>query len=98
MRYNVEVKEINYGTVQVEASSPEEAIAKAELPIPWAIPFGNPENMSFPMPSGCGTETVMPGEQMEVCRFPQKHGICSILVIAGLHCFLVDKLPLVLFT
>ena len=30
MRYNVEVKEINYGTVQVEASSPEEAIAKAE--------------------------------------------------------------------
>ena len=30
MRYNVEVKEINYGTVQVEANSPEEAIAKAE--------------------------------------------------------------------
>lgn len=30
MRYNVEVKEVNYGTVQVEASSPEEAIAKAE--------------------------------------------------------------------
>jgi hypothetical protein len=40
----------------------------------------------------------MPGEQMEVCRFPQKHGICSILVITGLHCFLADKLPLVLFT
>ncbi len=30
MKYAVEVKEINYGTVEVEATSPEEALNKAE--------------------------------------------------------------------
>lgn len=32
MRYRVQVKEINYGTVIVEANSAEEAIEKAEGP------------------------------------------------------------------
>lgn len=30
MKYSVEVKEINYGTIVVDASSPEEAKAKAD--------------------------------------------------------------------
>ena len=30
MKYSVDVKEINYGTIVVDAKSPEEAIEKAE--------------------------------------------------------------------
>ena len=30
MKYTVKVKEINYGTIEVEATSPEDAIEKAE--------------------------------------------------------------------
>ena len=30
MKYTVKVKETNYGTIEVEASSPEEALEKAE--------------------------------------------------------------------
>ncbi len=30
MKFMVQVKEINYGVIEVEASSPEEALSKAE--------------------------------------------------------------------
>lgn len=30
MKYTVKVKEVNYGTIEVEATSPEDALGKAE--------------------------------------------------------------------
>lgn len=61
MKYTISVKETNYGTIEVDADSPEETIKKQKPPTLWAIPFGGLVSMSCPMQSELksvhGTET-----------------------------------------